>query len=402
MLKYQITEDDEVQHYKIWNRVKTLQNELAVQYCRENNLSLWSQFIFDDAVEYNVLSLTEKLEVLEASLQFYQHNNTEGTKDDRDQTISWEKKYNFLLGMLEQLYTTNPTLAERILLNVLDMFPELSPQSRDILGQILFNRIWTPAEIMLFICKSPAIKHDQLDSVFHTAQTYHLDCILVLSALKNENPLMFLQEQIKNDKDKDADTIVKELHEANCPEKVLVLLKDVLRYMEIELPKSDKVDLNKKQIEDLKLKIKALNLTNPDISILKDILIGMSIAVQDCTTITTKDNTVIQGYFPRLTQLASLLLLLLAQLTENKGCLLEIGTGEGKSCILAMFATFLAIRGTKVDIVTSSPVLARRDQEEWKVFYDKFVVTSSVVPPPFSSDDSPEEQEKRLQDAYKQ
>ncbi|XDV26026.1 hypothetical protein PO909_029834 [Leuciscus waleckii] len=401
LLKYQITEDKEIQH-EIWDRIKTLQNELAVQYCRENNLSVWSQFTFDHAIGYNELSLTEKLTVLEASLQFILYSSTEDAKNDEDQPLGWEKKYDFLLGLVEQLYSTNPTLAEHILLNVLDMISELSPQSREILGQMLFNRIWTPTEIMLFICKSPGIKCDQLDSVLHTAQTYHLDCLHVLSALTNENPLMFLQEQIQNDKEKDADTIVKELREANCPEKVLVLLKDVLRYVESELPKYQWVDLNKEQITDLKKKITSLNLTNPDINILKDVLIGMSIAVQDCSTITTKDNMKIQGYFPRCTQLASLLLLLLAQLTENKGCLLEIGTGEGKSCILAMFATILAIRGTKVDIVTSSPVLARRDQEEWKQFFEMFGVTSSVVPPLYSSNYSPEEQEKNLKKAYRQ
>ncbi|CAM4573095.1 unnamed protein product [Leuciscus chuanchicus] len=401
LLKYQITENKEIQH-EIWDRIKTLQNELAVQYCRENNLSVWTQFTFDHAVGYNELSLTEKLTVLEASLQFILYSSTEDAKDDEDQPLGWEKKYDFLLGLVEQLYSTNATLAEHILLNVLDMISELLPQSRDILGQMLFNRIWTPTEIMLFICKSPGIKCDQLDSVLHTAQTYHLDCIHVLSALTNENPLMFLQEQIKDDKEKDADTIVKELREANCPEKVLVLLKDVLRYVETELPKYQLVDLTNEQITDLKKKIISLNLTNPDINILKDVLIGMSIAVQDCSTITPKDNTKIQGYFPRCTQLASLLLLLLAQLTEDKGCLLEIGTGEGKSCILAMFATILAIRGTKVDIVTSSPVLARRDQEEWEKFFEMFGVTSSVVPPLYRSDYSPEKQEEHLKDAYRQ
>lgn len=379
-----------------------LQNELAVQYCKENNLLIWSQFSFDHAVGYNELSLTEMLTVLEASLNLIQQSSAEDAKDYGGQALGWDEKYNFFLGLVEQLHSTSPTLAEHILLNVADTISELSPKSRRILGQMLFNRIWTPTEIMLFICKSPAMKCDQLDSVLHTAQTYHLDCILVLSALTNENPLMFLQEQIRNDKEKDADTIVKELREADCPEKVLVLLKDVLRYMESELPNYQSVDLTKEQIDDLKSKIKALNLTNPDIRVLKDVLIGMSIAVQDCSTITTKDNTVIQGYFPRRTQLASLLLLLLAQLTENKGCLLEIGTGEGKSCILAMFATILAVRGTKVDIVTSSPVLARRDQEEWKKFFEMFGVTSSVVPPPFSSAFSPEEQEENLKKAYRQ
>ncbi|KAL0194979.1 hypothetical protein M9458_008551, partial [Cirrhinus mrigala] len=233
-------------------------------------------------------------------------------------------------------------------------------------------------------------------------QTYHLECILVLSAFMNDNPLNFLQEQIKNDKEKDAHTLVKELCEANCSEEILVLLKDVLRYMELELPKYQLEDLTKKQIGELKRKITSLNFTNLDVNLLKDVLIGMSIAVKDCSTIITKNNMKIKGYFPRLTQLASLLLLLLAQVTQNKGCLLEIGTGEGKSCILAMFATILAIRGTKADIVTSSPVLARRDQEEWKKLFKMFGVTSSVVPPCYSSSYSTEEQEERLQGAYRQ
>ncbi|XP_048010494.1 uncharacterized protein LOC125244454 [Megalobrama amblycephala] len=187
LLKYQITEDKEVQHYQIWDRIKTLQNELAVQYCRENNLSAGSQFTFDQAIGYNELSLTEKLTVLEASLQFILHSSTADAKDDGDQPLGWEK-YDFLLGLL----------------------------------------------------------------------------------------------------------------------------------------------------------------------------------------------------------------------TEGKGCLLEIGTGEGKSCILAMFATILAIRGTKVDIVTSSPLLAQRDQEEWKKFFEMFGVTSSVVPPRYLSNYTPEEQEEQVKDAYRQ
>ncbi|XP_058628479.1 uncharacterized protein LOC131538586 isoform X2 [Onychostoma macrolepis] len=402
LLKYQITEEEEIQQHQIWSRIKILQNELAVQYCRENNLSVWSQFTFDQAVRYNKLSLTEKLTVLEASVQFIMHSSTEDAKDDEDQPLGWEKYHHFFLGLVEQLHATSPTLAECILVNVLDTISELSPQSREILGQMLFNRMWTATEIMLLICKSPAIKSQQLDSVLHTAQTYHLDCIFVLSALTNENPLQFLQEQIKNDKEKDADTIVKELREANCPEKVLGPLKDVLRYMESELPKYHSVDLTKEQIAEMKKKTTCLNFTNLDVSLLKDVLIGMSVAVQDCSTIITEDNMKIQGYFPRLTQLASLLLLLLAQVAENKGCFLEIGTGEGKSCILAMFATILAIRGTKVDIVTSSPVLARRDQEEWKKIFEMFGVTSSVVPPRYSSAYSPEEQEERLKDAYRE
>ncbi|KAK3546545.1 hypothetical protein QTP70_026927 [Hemibagrus guttatus] len=74
---------------------------------------------------------------------------------------------------------------------------------------------------------------------------------------------------------------------------------------------------------------------------------------------------------------------------------------EGKSCILAMLAVIHAIRGVKVDIVTSSPVLARRDLEEWNKLYHMFGITSSAVPP-MLNDVSSEEQDKLTQEAYKQ
>ena len=50
----------------------------------------------------------------------------------------------------------------------------------------------------------------------------------------------------------------------------------------------------------------------------------------------------------------------------NKGRLLEILTGEGKSCVIAMVAATYALLGRTVDIVTSSPVLSQRDAEEWR------------------------------------
>ncbi|KAM4611618.1 protein translocase subunit SecA-like [Polymixia lowei] len=68
---------------------------------------------------------------------------------------------------------------------------------------------------------------------------------------------------------------------------------------------------------------------------------------------------------PRLTQMVSWCLMALSKL----GWLIQVGTGEGKSCIVAMFAAFRAKGGDKVDIMSSSPVLAERDCEEWREFY---------------------------------
>uniref|UniRef100_A0A087X602 Protein translocase subunit SecA n=1 Tax=Poecilia formosa TaxID=48698 RepID=A0A087X602_POEFO len=69
---------------------------------------------------------------------------------------------------------------------------------------------------------------------------------------------------------------------------------------------------------------------------------------------------------PRLTQMVSWCLMVLS----TTGRLIQVGTGEGKSCIVAMFAAFRALRGEKVDIMSSSSVLAERDMREWKKFYD--------------------------------
>lgn len=60
---------------------------------------------------------------------------------------------------------------------------------------------------------------------------------------------------------------------------------------------------------------------------------------------------------------------------DHSNRLLEMKTGEGKSCLVALFATVLCMQEKKVDIVTSSPILAVRDVEEWADFYSIFNYT---------------------------
>ncbi|CAI5640753.1 unnamed protein product [Oreochromis niloticus] len=76
-------------------------------------------------------------------------------------------------------------------------------------------------------------------------------------------------------------------------------------------------------------------------------------------------------WFPRTTQMISWCLLALS----DTGKLLEMGTGEGKSCVIAMFAVLRVLRGEKVDVVSSSSVLCQRDAEEWAEFYQSFGIT---------------------------
>ena len=76
---------------------------------------------------------------------------------------------------------------------------------------------------------------------------------------------------------------------------------------------------------------------------------------------------------PRNIQIISLLLFILKE--KNEGIIEQISTGEGKSLIITFLATIKAFLGNKVDILTSSPILAERDAKKMKDFFDVFGIT---------------------------
>ncbi|XP_028831511.1 uncharacterized protein LOC114787783 [Denticeps clupeoides] len=80
----------------------------------------------------------------------------------------------------------------------------------------------------------------------------------------------------------------------------------------------------------------------------------------------------VTSWRPNLTQQVSWCILALSKSSQ----LIQVGTGEGKSCIVAMFAAYLVIeKKKKVDIITSSPVLAKRDAKSWRDFYKRLGVS---------------------------
>ncbi|RNA03523.1 pre translocase subunit [Brachionus plicatilis] len=62
---------------------------------------------------------------------------------------------------------------------------------------------------------------------------------------------------------------------------------------------------------------------------------------------------------------------------ELKSKLLEVVTGEGKSTIICILAIINALKGFKVDVITSSPVLAERDAKQKAKLYKMFNLTCS-------------------------
>jgi preprotein translocase subunit SecA len=71
----------------------------------------------------------------------------------------------------------------------------------------------------------------------------------------------------------------------------------------------------------------------------------------------------VEGYLPRYTQIITVLLMLYS---EKRGLLMQVSTGEGKSLIIGMLTIIKCLQGHTIDIVTSSPVLAKRDAHEMK------------------------------------
>ncbi|XP_058251050.1 uncharacterized protein LOC131356177 isoform X2 [Hemibagrus wyckioides] len=395
LLEFQAIDEEDPEE-TLAGRMKTLQNELMVEYCKKHNLSSSCVFSFDTSVGYETLPLQDRLTVLEAVMYlfFEEDENDHKHKHDRD----------FLLDVLELFQDDHPSLAFNLLQSVLQTDIQLSTQSKDILCRIAFNNTWKLPEITDFMRYVVEKDKDQVQAILHIAQTYKLEYEIVLHALDSPDPPRRLKWHVDTETDKNANTIISEMRNSNYPENVLTILEDVLLYLEMELPKHKRTDLHKNEIQHVKKMVKELDFTNPDRQVLKSVLVQMSVAVKMCSALTIqrgKEEIVIEGYLPRLTQLAALMVFLLPKSETNTGCLLEIGTGEGKSCILAMLTVIHAIRGVKVDIVTSSPVLARRDLEEWSKLYNMFDITSSAVPP-MLNDVSSEEQDDLTQEAYKQ
>ena len=81
----------------------------------------------------------------------------------------------------------------------------------------------------------------------------------------------------------------------------------------------------------------------------------------------------VKGYSLRDSQIYSLIVLL--EKKNNRGKIAQILTGEGKTIIINCLAIILVLKGHKVDVVTSNPILAKRDAKESEELYKNFGIT---------------------------
>ncbi|WP_213156137.1 helicase-related protein [Neochlamydia sp. AcF65] len=79
------------------------------------------------------------------------------------------------------------------------------------------------------------------------------------------------------------------------------------------------------------------------------------------------------GIYPYNTQI----LALLGMMTDQKGRIAQIKTGEGKSTIIALLAFVCVMQAKPVDIISSSQYLAKRDCRKYTKFFKAFGIKSS-------------------------
>ncbi|XP_029428108.1 uncharacterized protein LOC115073646 [Rhinatrema bivittatum] len=403
LIENQIQEDPNMASCDIRERMETLQHHLLIQYYAEKNLPHWSLSSLIRTLTNQNLSLRETLSLIQTIIQL--------RLEELDivkllpSSTEIDDKSSCIIHIIHILYKTNKTLARKLSRTV---FSELSSMSQDYLSQILFNGIWTPIQAVIFSLQVPLAINSQekVERILQKVQTYHIDAISATAALKEGDPLDYIQIHVKKEKDKNTQTILDEMRGNKYPEEILCILEPILGRLEIQIPQYwsniTQLEFNDEMKREGIAITKSVDFTNPDQEKLTQILLGLSIAVQDVTTTVTKSGEKIEGYLPRFTQLASLVTLLVSKTPENSGCLLEIATGEGKSTIVAMLALIHAIRGKKVDVITSNPVLARRDKEDWEKLFKMFDVSCSVIPPAGLEECTDSQQrDKAIREAYK-
>ncbi|XP_064419372.1 uncharacterized protein LOC135359053 [Latimeria chalumnae] len=305
----------------------------------------------------------------------------------------------FLLNVLETILTysrnTNKTDSARSVTNIEKSCYELlikramyysdSKCDSDIIEkmlQLVQTSLWSPIDALDLLHSVTMSFSDDgaLLEFLHLVETYRLNSHwqdkegrTLRQALEHFAPkdlLSHLENVIKLGDVKNLDVLIEEIRaEGRIADSTLKTVHDIIMGVNDELKRKGDIVKNFRFNEYKKGVFKMQGNAPKDLQKMLEIL---------CIAVVQT-----MGWYPRVAQMVSWCFLALAE----GGQLLEIGTGEGKSCVIAMFAAMRVLRGQQVDIVTSSPVLAQRDAEEWKSFYMLFNITVDTNPDKIKDED---------------
>ncbi|XP_062240827.1 protein translocase subunit SecA-like isoform X3 [Platichthys flesus] len=233
---------------------------------------------------------------------------------------------------------------------------------------------WSPEEVIALLVTLTDHHHDKdcisIMKILHLIETYQVSSkwtngknqslLELLSILDTKKLIQNLERGFEEEEIKSLECLFDELRQMkNMDEKTLEKSYSIVKWMQ-NMIKSGEI----KKHNNLKQAKQLSHSTNTED--LQEILAVLCNAVHVCNAE--------EKWWPRATQLTSWCFLALS----DTGKLLEMGTGEGKSCVIAMFAALRVLRGEKVDVVSSSSVLCQRDAEEWNNFYKYFDITADT------------------------
>lgn len=353
----------------IGEQIKILYDQLISRYCSEVDLNIWFHTSFDEATQFNTCSLTDKLEIVEALAQVILDGENSSLIDEIKRDVELHEKHSLLIRLMAVLKDTDRSLSTNLLGSCLNAFAELSQVNKNFIEMIVYNNIWTPLEAVILLMRTVDIPQDDLALFLHTVQTYRVNISEATAAIKSNDRMKTILDFIGEEEDKSLETVIGEMKQNGVPDSILQRVHQIVECVDSTSRSCEDLDISG-EVEQGIQHLKEIDFNNVNVEQFCKILTGLCIAVKQE-----------KGYFPRVTQLVSVVTILLSKTPELTGCLLEISTGEGKSCIVAMLAVILALRGSSVDVITSSPMLAIRDVEEWSDYFAKFNLTARSACP---------------------
>nr|XP_046269251.1 uncharacterized protein LOC124072113 [Scatophagus argus] len=280
------------------------------------------------------------------------------TESEKNRASAGRWCLEILFACVEQFHTTNEQAKE-----LLQMVSNLDAQ-----------RLWSPVEALNLLGTLTDHHYDKdcisIMKILHMMETYQVSSKWtdesnrsihqLLDSFKTKNLIKHLEKSLRDEKVKSIDTLFDEIRQMkDIDEQTLSKSYSTVTHV-TNLIKTGEI----KKHTDVKRAKELSHSTNTED--LQELLAVL------CNAVHLRKAE--RKWWPRANQMISWCLMALC----DTGKLLEMGTGEGKSCVIAMFAALRALRGEKVDVVSSSSVLCQRDAEEWANFFKYFGITADT------------------------
>lgn len=207
----------------------------------------------------------------------------------------------------------------------------------------------------LLMYQVPPSQFEEIKTMFDSTMTF-CEIILMVNKVAIENRFQ------REGKEKDLKELVDEIGKSNM---------DSAKWHQYQ----NTLDVKKHILEG---QAEKLNWTHKQIQVWAKTVKEKGFNDYEAIAVIYQANFLITGHRLTYTQM----LCCIVALSENteiqkRGKLLQVATGEGKSTIICILAIIKALRGQKVDVITSSPILAERDAQQKAQLYRMFGLTVS-------------------------